>query len=209
MKILAAEYGKRKDVIKERLRQFRKVWEQPERRVFSELCFCICTPQSKAVRCDKAVSAMERSGTLFSGGRDRIKDGLKGVRFPDNKAAYIVEARKLFTVDGDIRIKDKIDVFDIFATREWLAGNVKGIGMKESSHFLRNMGFGSDLAILDVHILKNMVKYGIIKETPGSISMARYLELEDKVRKFAKKIKIPMAELDLLFWSMETGEVFK
>lgn len=209
MKILAAEYGKRKDVIKERLRQFRKVWEQPERRVFSELCFCICTPQSKAVHCDKAVSAMERSGTLFSGGRDRIKTGLKGVRFPNNKAAYIVEARKLFTVDGDIRIKDKIDVFDIFATREWLAGNVKGIGMKESSHFLRNMGFGSDLAILDVHILKNMVKYGIIKETPGSISMARYLELEDKVRKFAKKIKIPMAELDLLFWSMETGEVFK
>ena len=87
--------------------------------------------------------------------------------------------------------------------------NVKGIGLKEASHFLRNIGFGRDLAILDVHILKNMVKYGILKEIPKNISKARYLELESKLKRFAKKVNISMDELDLLFWASQTGMVFK
>jgi N-glycosylase/DNA lyase len=84
-----------------------------------------------------------------------------------------------------------------------------GFGFKEASHFLRNIGFGGDLAILDTHILKNMVKYGIIKSLPKNISAAGYLILEDKFRVFSKKVNIPMGELDLLLWSAETGEILK
>jgi len=29
------------------------------------------------------------------------------------------------------------------------------------------------------------------------------------MKEFSKKVNIPLAELDLLFWSEETGEVFK
>jgi N-glycosylase/DNA lyase len=87
--------------------------------------------------------------------------------------------------------------------------NVKGIGYKEASHFLRNIGFGQHLAILDVHILRNMVRYGVIESVPKNISRSVYLELENKLKGFAKKIGIPMDELDLLFWSSETGEIFK
>lgn len=206
---LVSEYKKKKKDIKKRLKEFEKVWLRPDRKIFSELCFCICTPQSKAVYCDKAVSGLEKSGVLFKGNASRIKSGLKAVRFPNNKAGYIVESRKLFTEGNKLRIKKRIDARDIIWTRHWLVRNVKGLGYKEASHFLRNIGFGRELAILDVHILKNLIKCGIIKEVPKSISETVYLNLEEKVRKFSRKVKIPMAELDLLFWSSETGEIFK
>ncbi|MFC1570266.1 N-glycosylase/DNA lyase [Candidatus Omnitrophota bacterium] len=206
---LISEYKKKKRYIRKRLKEFEEVWLRTDRKIFSELCFCICTPQSKAVYCDKAVSGLEKSGALFTGNARSIRSGLKAVRFPNNKAGFIVESRKLFTEGGKLRIKNKIDASDIIGTRHWLVRNVKGLGYKEASHFLRNIGFGKELAILDVHILKNLIKCGIIKEVPKSITESVYLKLEEKVRKFSKKVKIPMAELDLLFWSSETGEIFK
>ena len=83
------------------------------------------------------------------------------------------------------------------------------MGYKESSHFLRNVGFGDDIAILDRHIMKNLVKYGVIEEIPKSLTDKKYLEIEEKMRKFASGVGIPMAHLDLLWWSEETGEIFK
>jgi N-glycosylase/DNA lyase len=206
---LLNEYGKKKNRIKERLEDFRSTWKRSDKKIFSELCFCICTPQSRAVYCDKAVSALAKSGALYSGDVHKIRAGLKAVRFPNNKSKYIVEARRLFTENGALRIKNKIDPGDVKSTREWLAANVKGLGLKEASHFLRNIGLGSDLAILDVHIMKNMVRCGIIKKVPKCVSKKCYFELEEKLKGFSKKIRIPLAELDLLLWSMETGEIFK
>ncbi len=131
------------------------------------------------------------------------------MRFPNNKAKYIFENRKVFTSGRSIRIKDKIDTQDIVKTREWLVKNVKGIGLKEASHFLRNIGHGDDLAILDVHILRNMVKYRLIEEMPKTLSRKTYLKLEEKLRLFADSLGVSMGELDILFWSNQTGIIFK
>jgi len=207
---LVSEHNKKKRSIKRRLKEFRSVWNGSDKRVFSELCFCICTPQSKALYCDKAVSGLEKSGILFKGDLRQIKAGLRAIRFPNNKARYIIKARELFSgQDRAIRIKDKIDVDNIPKTRKWLAQHVAGIGFKEASHFLRNIGFGKDIAILDVHILRNLKRYGIIKEIPLSITKTTYLNIENKMRAFSQRIKVPLEELDLLFWSIETGFIFK
>lgn len=208
-RFLKKEYNFKKKAIKKRLKEFRAVWTGTEKRIFSELCFCICTPQSRAILCDKAISSLVKTKLLFNGNLRQIKNSLKGVRFPNNKAKFILNARKLFTVKKNIEIKNKIDIKDIYRTREWFVKNVKGIGFKEASHFLRNIGFGENLAILDVHILKNMRKYGIIKEIPKSITESAYLFLEKNLKTFSKKANILMGELDLLFWSAETGEIFK
>ncbi|MDD4013996.1 MAG: N-glycosylase/DNA lyase [Candidatus Omnitrophica bacterium] len=206
---LIAEYRKRKTEIKERLREFREVWSGTDERIFAELCFCICTPQSKAVHCDKAISGLVLSRQLYCADECGIRKGLKAVRFPNNKARYIVDTRGKFMSPDGMKIKERLSGPDIFSVREGLVRNVKGIGYKEASHFLRNIGLGEDLAILDVHILKNMVRLRLIKEKPGTITRKKYLELEDKLRQFSKKIGIPMGELDLLFWAMETGYIFK
>jgi len=93
--------------------------------------------------------------------------------------------------------------------REWLVRNVKGMGMKEASHFLRNIGLGENLAILDRHILKNLKKLGTIDDIPSHLSISKYLEIEEKMREFSSRTNIPMSHLDLVLWCRETGEIFK
>ncbi len=83
------------------------------------------------------------------------------------------------------------------------------MSFKEASHFLRNVGFGDDLAILDRHILRNMEKLGVIKEIPKTITPKKYKEMEVKLRKYTKKVGIPMDHMDLLLWYKEAGEIFK
>lgn len=209
IKDLILDYKKKRPKIKSRLKDFSKVWKSSEKDIFAELCFCICTPQAKAVSCDKAVSGLKRNNVLYKGSLSQIRKGLQNVRFPNNKSKYIYEARKFLTVKGSIKLKEKIDVLDIKQTREWLVKNIKGIGFKEASHFLRNIGLGRDIAILDVHILKNMVRYGMIAQRPKGINCRIYLSLEESMKKFSQKVGIPLDELDLLFWSSETGEIFK
>ncbi|MFH0839628.1 MAG: N-glycosylase/DNA lyase [Candidatus Omnitrophota bacterium] len=210
MKKLISEYKKRKDSIKKRLEEFREIHKSKDEDIFSELCFCLLTPQSKAVYCDKAVKELTCSGLLLKGNENVIKNILRGnVRFHNKKAAYLVGAREFFKDGKRLNLKGKLDTTNAFSAREWLVRNIKGLGYKEASHFLRNIGLGKDIAIIDRHILKNLKKYGAIKRIPASISRNNYIGMEEAMRNFSKKIKIPMEELDLLFWSAQTGFVFK
>ncbi len=191
------------------MEEFRKIFAEPDERVFAELAFCLCTPQSKATVCWNVVTSLVKNNLLYVGNVEKIKPFLNAVRFGDKKSEYIVGARKLFSEDGKLKTKEKIKSFDdVFELREWLVENVKGLGMKESSHFLRNIGLGKDLAILDRHILKNLHKVGVVGEMKN-LTDKKYLEIENKMRKFSEEIKIPLDELDLLFWSEETGQIFK
>jgi len=203
-------YETKRDEILRRLKYFEGIWDKTDKEIFKELCFCILTPQSKAETCDEIINKLARNRLLFKGGANKIKPYLKKVRFYKNKSRYIIETRRFLQDKCRIKIKDRLDIKNIIATREWLVKNIKGIGYKEASHFLRNIGFGENLAILDRHILKNLKKFGVIKNIPESIGRKKvYLDIENKFRDFADKIGIPMAHLDLLFWSMETGKIFK
>ena len=195
--------------IEVRLSDFKQVFNKSNETVFSELAFCICTPQSKAKTCDSAIKGLVECGLLFSGSAPVIARHLFGVRFHNNKARYIVAARDFFTNDG-LKIKGKINEFDnVFELREFLVKNISVLGMKEASHFLRNVGMGDKIAILDRHILKNLLNYGVITHMPKSISKHKYVKIETKMADFSKTTNIPLAHLDLLFWSKETGEIFK
>ena len=91
--------------------------------------------------------------------------------------------------------------------REWLVKNVKGIGYKETSHFLRNIGF-DDFAIIDFHIIDILAKYDLI-EKPKALTRKKYLEIEKILKKIAEKSGLNLAELDLYLWYMETGKILK
>ncbi|NQV04452.1 MAG: N-glycosylase/DNA lyase [Candidatus Omnitrophica bacterium] len=209
MKELLKDYRKRKKEIKRRLRDFKYIYKKRDKDIFSELCFCILTPQAKAVSCDAAIRRLEKRNLLSGGAQKDIRTCLKGVRFPNNKARYLIEAREFFKNGKGLDVKSKIDTKDIFKTREWLVRNIKGFGYKEASHFLRNIGLGKDLAILDRHILKNLKKYKVIEGIPSVLSKEEYMWIEGKMRNFFKRANISMEEVDLLFWSMETGMIFK
>lgn len=195
-------FESRKEKINSRLEDFSNIDKTDSGQIFEELAFCLLTPQSKAKNADQSIRNLVKNNLLFYGTSEEIQTQLTGIRFHITKSKRIVEARKTFS-------KFNFDYSDIFNLRSEIAKSFKGIGYKESSHFLRNIGFGKDIAILDRHILKNLVKVNIIEEVPKTITPKKYLEIEEKIRIFCQKIGINMAQLDLLFWSEETGEIIK
>jgi len=200
----------KREAIRKRLQEFKNLANESDERLFAEMAFCICTPQSRAISAWAAIEAVAKNNYLFNGSENVIRPFLNAVRFADNKTKYIVEARENFRVGGQWSLKEKIFSFkNPFEVRGWLVENVKGLGMKEASHFLRNIGLGEELAILDVHILKNLKALGIIDEIPKCLSEKNYLEIEKKFGDFSELVGIPVGELDLLLWSEETGMIFK
>ena len=196
--------------IESRLNEFQDIWlNGSDEEIFAELVFCIFTPQSKAKSCWAAVERLKRENLLIHGSQQEIVTAISGVRFHNTKAKRVIIARDQFFEDGQ-SLKSTISSFqNPKETREWLVENINGFGYKEASHFLRNIGMGQELAILDRHILRNLVSLGIINEVPSSISRKNYLEIEKKMANFSKKHEIPMDHLDMLLWYKEAGEIFK
>jgi N-glycosylase/DNA lyase len=203
MESLLLIYASKKSDIQKRIEELDKVKYESDERIFAELCFCLCTPQTKASAANKAIKELEQTGLLFNGNAESISNILKkyGVRFHKNKANYIIAARDYFSRGNKIKIKSMLNTDDIFGLRNWLADNIKGLGYKEASHFLRNIGHGKDLAILDRHILTELHKYKVISEVPKTLSKTSYLNIEKAMREFARRFNISMAELDMALWS--------
>jgi N-glycosylase/DNA lyase len=210
-KALVAAYRKMRPAIEKRLSEFRDTGNKADEKIFAELCFCILTANANALMCDRAIAELAEKGLLLCGGARRIRPKLKGrVRFHNKKADFIILARGLFRKGRGVSVKERLDPADVIATRDWLVDNIKGYGYKEASHFLRNIGLGGDIAILDRHILKNLRKHGVISRIPASVgSRKTYMEIEERMRVFSRRAGIPMDALDLLFWSMQTGFIFK
>lgn len=183
------------------------VWQrQNPHEIFCELVFCLMTPQSKAKSCQVALDKLLEKDLLTGGCKEDIAQEINAVRFRNNKAGYIVEARHKYCKNLPEILGSMKTSFEM---RSWLVGNIKGMGMKEASHFLRNLGFGDDIAILDRHILKNLVLLDVIPEIPKSLNERKYLEIEDRMRAFSQKEQIPISHLDLVLWYKEAGEIFK
>ncbi|MDD1751662.1 MAG: N-glycosylase/DNA lyase [Methanotrichaceae archaeon] len=191
-----------------RLEEFGILWEKgSDEDLFRELVFCLLTPQSRAKICWKAVQRLERKCMLNGTEPDSVQEELTGVRFSQKKSEYICLASKMFSNNS---LRSTLSSFSTSSVaREWLVLNIKGLGYKEASHFLRNVGLGKELAILDRHILKNLCLFGVIEIVPSSLNKKTYMKIEQKTKEFANRINIPMAHLDLLLWYKEAGEVFK
>ncbi len=209
-------YQKIKPQIVARLNEFKSIWENgSEEKIFAELVFCLLTPQSKAKICWNCVENIIKKDLLINGNYKKILDNLTGVRFKYKKATFITNVQKLFVKDNHLTIKQVIlnnlntNKKNIFKLREWLVRNIKGVGLKEASHFLRNIGFGQKIAILDRHILRNLVHYNVISKIPKSLTKKVYYDIEEKMIQFSKKIKIPIEHLDLVFWYKANNEIFK
>ena len=197
---LQDEYQRRVSIIKTRLNEFSKISKDD---YFYEACFCILTPQSSAKQAWKSILSLKENDFKNKDINPVIYLNNK-IRFHNNKAKYLLELKSKWE-----DINEKLNsIKDSFKLREFLVKNVKGYGYKEASHFLRNIGH-RELAILDRHILKNLHENNVINEIPLTLTQKNYFEIENKFKDFSSKLNIPLDELDLLFWSLETGEVFK
>ena len=194
-------------MVEERVPEFLNVNKQDSRGWYAELVYCLLTAYSSAERGQLCVDALEDCGAMFDGGVEVVAETLRrmGHRFAERRAEYIVEARRLAP-----KLKQVVEGFQTSgAAREWIVKNVRGIGWKEASHFLRNVGY-FDVAILDRHILSNMMEHGLI---PGDgskgLTKRRYLEYERILRRVADSLGMPLGRMDLYLWYRKTGKVLK
>ena len=192
--------AKKKD-IKKRLKEFKELKKATKNKKFLELCYCLCTPLSNAKKVYDVVCDGNKK-ILLNGTEKQVGKLLKGnCRFHNNKAKYIVQARDFL---NNLNKLPK----DGFEAREMLINNVNGVGYKEASHFLRNIGY-SDLAILDGHIINSLFELGVLRDNKRPSNKEEYLQMEQEMKKFSKQTNIKLDELDLLLWSNKTGEILK
>ncbi len=208
---LIREHGSKRSEIRRRLAEFQAQWRQPDERLFEEVAYCILAIQTKARAADAAVRDLKARGLLFDGEVPVIAAVLRRhVRFHNHKAAYLVAARERFRPDGRWALKGSLESRGSpEVARDWLVREVHGFSMKEASHLLRNIGFSDRLAILDRHVLRNLVRHGVIRTVPKSLTPRRYREIEERWRRFADFVGIPLAEMDLVFFSRGAGAILK
>jgi len=187
--------------VNSRMKEFEKAGKAGSEGLFQELCFCLMTANFNA---EKSIIIQDKIGNGFLTLPEKELSGkLKelGHRYPNARAGYIIEARKHSSKLSEIISRSGEEA------REWLVKNVKGLGYKEASHFLRNIGF-KDLAIVDFHIVDILTKHGLC-DGRKPMTPKRYLEIEKTLQKLGKELYMNMAELDLYLWYCETGKVLK
>ncbi|PNR97550.1 DNA lyase [Petrotoga olearia DSM 13574] len=194
-----------KDEVERRFEEFKDIGQNgDELSLFSELSFCVLTANWRAKGGIKAQKLITKEGFAYYN-EEQLISKLKevGHRFPNTRSRYIVENRWIIGSLKDLLQKD------ISESRRFLVENIKGIGWKEASHFLRNVG-KEDVAILDKHILKILKNYNLVKEVPKpSWTEKKYTKFEKKLRAFSKIVGEPLGKLDLYLWYMETGQIDK
>lgn len=185
--------------------EFSELGKKSSNEIFKELCFCLLTANFSA---QGGIKIQNEIGDGFI--QLSLEDLAKklselGHRFPNTRAGFIFEARK-----NQNDIKKILSSFPEDKTRrDWLVKNIKGLGMKESSHFLRNIGY-KNVAIIDFHIVDLLVSHGIIKKPQSrSLTNKQYLEIEAVLEKICNETNLCQGELDLYLWYKETGKILK
>ena len=188
--------------ITKRIQEFHAIPKHSPGILFEELCYCILTANFSAKR--GALIHKQLKGCFHSDPKQTLEKKLRncGYRFPAIRAGFIEAA----AAQKDI-LATAVNTLQGEERRAWLVQHIQGLGYKESSHFLRNIGF-DDYAIIDSHIMDLLARYNLITP-PKTLTKNRYLAIETTLRDIATKTNLTLAKLDLYLWYMETGMVLK
>ena len=147
-------YSERRYEVRARLSEFEAVWQaESDERLWEEMVFCFFTGGCSARMGLRSVEAVRH--LLLSGNQAELAQALRGKhRYPNARSGYIVASRDFLQAHCDLKLHRTLESFDNhLERRDWLVKEkrIKGLGYKESSHFLRNIGL-KGYAILDKHI---------------------------------------------------------
>ncbi len=189
--------------IDEKAREFSRFRKATAEDLFGELSFCLLTANTSA---EMGIRTQELIGldNFLHMGQGELRDALKAAkyRFYNLRSKFIVDSRWILE-----ELPGLVNASDTFQAREYLVENIKGLGYKESSHFLRNVGV-FDFAILDKHIVR-MIR----KENPElSVNVAsrkNYLRNEEVILEIASEMGLKPGILDLYMWKIATGKLIK
>ena len=204
-------HAARREEIRARLAEFEAVWQSgTDERLWEEMVFCFFTGGCSARMGMRSIEAVRPF--LQNGDYAELSGALSGVhRYPFARAGYIVASRDFLRRYCGLKLRDKLAGFtDDLERRDWLVREkrIKGLGYKEASHFLRNIGL-KGYAILDKHVLRSLAELKIIDDPKPPNTRSKYLTVEQQLKNFACRLEIDFEEMDLVLWSLKTGEILK
>lgn len=208
---IKSAHAERRDEIQARLAEFQDVWKSgTDERLWEEMVFCFFTGGCSAKMGLRSIEAVRP--LLLEGAHSELMNALVGVhRYPRARAGYIVASREFLLEHCGLHLRKKLQSFDDdLERRDWLVREkrIKGLGYKEASHFLRNIGL-KGYAILDKHVLRSMAELKIIDDPKPPNTRSKYLRVENRLKNLAERAEIDFDELDLVLWSLKTGEILK
>jgi len=209
-KVVSA-HRERRNEIKQRLSEFETIWkEASDAKLWEEMVFCFFTGGCSAKMGLRSIDAVRP--LLGAGSQPELAQALSGVhRYPNARAHYVFASRSFLQEHCNLELRKKLESFDChLGRRDWLVKEkgIKGLGYKEASHFLRNIGL-KGYAILDKHVLKCLAELKIIDSPKPPNTRSQYLRVEESLRDLTERTKIDFDEMDLVLWSMKTGQILK
>ena len=164
---------------------------------FSELTFCTLTANTSAemgLRCQEALGRLHRFDEAS------LRNALVKChyRFPNTRSRFIaMNYENRNSLEEILKSKDR---------RNLLIERYMGIGMKEASHFLRNIGY-FNYPILDKHIQKFLSSY--FRKNIQIKSKKDYEREEKLFLLISTKYGLEPGIMDLVIWYLMTGKVLK
>ena len=204
-------HSARGEDIRAKLAEFEAIWQKgSDEKLWEEMVFCFFTGGCSARMGLRSIEAVRL--LLLTGDHEELMNALVGRhRYPRARAGYIVASRDFLQEHCQMLLRKKLNSFtNDLERRDWLVKEkrIKGLGYKEASHFLRNIGL-KGYAILDKHILRSLAELGFIDEPTPPNTRTKYLAIENKLKEFAQQVEIDFDEMDLVLWSLKTGEILK
>lgn len=133
-------------------------------------------------------------------GRTPTSTGSARYRFAKSRSQQLEGARlALAQIPLNTRLSDGQDPRVVRST---LVADIPGIGPKQASMFLRNIGRSYDLAIVDTHVLRFICTQGLGGEDDIRIGTFRGYERAERVLvNYAESIGYPAGYLDWAIWA--------
>ena len=188
-----------------------------ERTLWWELSSCILSSQVPYPLATAAADEIDRKELLFRrySDQDHLQKKLidlltrplivegkpRKYRFPVVRARNLARCHAIVTTT-EHSLTELVHSFDSsIEARKWFVKYVPGLGPKQASMFLRNVGVSYDLAILDRHVLNYMLQLGIYSGTKLFISsLKQYYKHETVLQRHAHELRCPVGLLDWAIW---------
>ncbi len=121
-------------------------------------------------------------------------------RFPRLRARHISETiRTIYMENGSLK-SILSSCSSETKVRALLIRSALGIGPKQASLFLRNVGYSDNLAILDTHVLRYMFLRGMVSLHSSPASLHAYEKIENLLLEHSFTIGFPLSCLDQAIW---------
>ena len=192
-------------MVRKRLKEFEKFLGHDDEKLFEEMTYCVFAANSSASMADSALKILKP--ILWTASLEDYQKAVhKKVRFYNVRSKYLYHNREKIMELGGLKIH--LNEKTPHERRDFIRKHFKGFGLKESSHFLRNIGFRG-YCIVDKHVLNVMKDLDVLKTNVPPKNENEYFKIEDKIKKFAKENNYDVDELDLGMWSFKTGKVMR